>query len=147
LARRMSLGHVDLAIRGDEDIVRLEEVVGLSRSARFPEGHQELAVGSEFVDLVSHGRGLWRSRRWGSTAPGGIRTASPTAAAAAPAAARASAVRHPDVAVSIYEDTVRRDQHPRAKALHQRSRRVELENRIEIRAGTAIRAATLGDPD
>src|SRR6185503_17387248 len=56
-------------------------------------------------------------------------------------------VGHPDVAVPVDVDAVREDHHPRAEALDQRAAAVELQDRIQRRAETGVRAAALTDPD
>src|SRR6185436_12057562 len=96
----------------------------------------------ELEDLMA---GRWRWRRRRTRAARGISGASATAAA--PTAAGARAVGDPDVAIAINVNAVRRRDHPRAEALHEIPILVELEHRVERRANTAVRAASLGDPD
>ena len=51
----MAFGDEDVAVRRDEHVVRLEEVLGVAPAARLAERHQQLAVGAELVDLMSLG--------------------------------------------------------------------------------------------
>ena len=128
--RRVPLGDVDLAVRGDQHVVRLPEEPGIAGtgpagSARFAQGHQHLAVGAELVNLVTGGRIL----RLGVSAE------------------RTRTVGYPDVPLAIHLDTVRRENQPGAERLLHGPGRIEQVDRRQRRAGTRILPASLGHPD
>src|SRR5438876_5833170 len=52
--RVVSVGHVDAAVRADDDVVRLVELtIGVARLAGDSQTQQFLAPGAEFVHLVT----------------------------------------------------------------------------------------------
>src|SRR6185436_10159701 len=109
------------------------------RAARLAEGHQELAVGAELVDLVPLWCGVHR-RCWrrGRATGGGVRTAARAASPSPTAAERARAIDDPDVVVLVDGDGVRRQNQPGTKVSDQCSVRIELEDGIEHRAGAVV---------
>src|SRR5258708_39109075 len=115
----MTLTDENVAVRGDEDVIRLPEERCVACTARLAQGHEQLAVRRELVDLVSPIRRSTR-RAWGHR--------------------RARAVRHPDIAVLVDGNSVRRREHPGAKVRDQGSVRIELEHRIERRPDATVRS-------
>src|ERR1041384_7229886 len=109
----MALGHEDVAVGGDQDVVGLPEKLRIPPAARLAERHEELAVRAELVDQVSLGA---------ARGDGGVPLRG---------AAGAGAIGHPDVAVPVHEDAVRGEKHPGAEALHHGAGRIELEAGIE----------------
>src|SRR4051794_21518559 len=85
----------------------------------------------------------WRSR--GASGGRGV-TATTAAASTTTTAERAGTVSHPDVAIAIDKDSVRREDQSRSKMRDDVARRIELENGVERRRRTIVRAATLGHP-
>ena len=141
----VSLRDEDVAVRGDDDVVRLGERVGrIAGHARLADRHQDLALRAELDHLMPdqlRGRGRRRRRRRsGSGAARGTRTV-------------VVRVGHPDVAVAIDVDAVRERDHAGAEALHELAGRVELQHGIERRhragrrIGAAVHAAALAHPD
>ena len=61
--RRVPSDDEDVAVRRDDDVVRLIEVVGRGRAARLAERHQQLAVGAELEDLMAFRRAGARTDR------------------------------------------------------------------------------------
>src|SRR5262245_28427885 len=111
------VGHVDAAVRPDDDVVRLIELaVGVARLARAAEAQKLLALRAELVDLVPLG-------------PGRI----------------AAEIRNPDVALSIDGDAMRRDHHTLAEVRQDCAGvTVEFEDRIDdvgIAGGTTAAGA------
>src|ERR1051326_1408988 len=127
----MTLSHEDVAVRGDKQRIRLEEERRVPPAAGLAQRHEELAGRTELEDLMALGRSRIARRR----------------CAASPTATRARAVDYPHVVITIDEDAVWRDDQSGAEMRHERSRRIELEDRIETRSRTAVRAASFGDPD
>src|SRR5207244_2941943 len=69
--RGMAFGNEDVAVRRDEDGVRLREIPWRPRAAGRAERHEQLAVGAELVDLVALARvGPRRRSRSAATAHG-----------------------------------------------------------------------------
>ena len=103
-------GDEDVAVRRDEDRVRLEEELRVASAARLAERHQQLAVRAELEDLMPS-----------AGAAGGVVPSSCGVARRVPAAAAAGAraVDHPDVAVAIDENAMRRRDHARAEVRDQ----------------------------
>ncbi len=122
--RGMPLGDEDAAIRGHQHVVRLVEKLGFPGAADPAEGEEERAVRTELEDLVALAGGV--SLLGG---PG------------------AGAVGDPHVPIAVDEDAVGGKDQPGTEALHQRSGRIELEDRIEVRSGATVGTAALGDPD
>src|SRR5262249_8320204 len=56
-------------------------------------------------------------------------------------------VGDPDVAVAVDKNSVRKPEHSGPETCHQLAGGVEFEHRSEVRAGTGVGPATLGDPD
>jgi hypothetical protein len=99
------VGHEDGAVGGDEDVVRLEEVLRLRPAGR-SERHEQLAVRTELEDLVA-------------PRPGGVgRYAGPGA----------GTVGDPDVALVVHIDAVWGDEHPGAERGDEVPMLVELED-------------------
>jgi hypothetical protein len=130
----MSLGHEDGAVRCDQHVVRLVEVAGCCCTSARAERHQELAVRAELEHLVAPG--CTRRRTGEGIGRRSLRTRGVILA-----------VGDPHVAIAIDEDAVREHQQSRAEALHELSRRIELQNRRQVRAGARVRTASFGDPD
>ena len=156
VARTVTLGHEDVAVGCHQHVVRLIEVVGRRRAARFAEREEHFAVGAELVHLIAFRRAGARPDR--SARRGRGRRGSGARFASASAAARryrrvVLTVGHPHVPVAVDEDAVRKDQHAGAEALDQFARRVKVQHRIGRRhlsgraIETAICGAALGDPD
>src|SRR5262249_10071152 len=131
----MDLGDEDVAVRRDEDVIRLIEVIGIGPAARLAKRQQQLAVLVELEHLMSLGRtscGAHRSCRPAASSGGASGTtgcsaswcsgsAAGTTCCAASTARRCAtpgtggtaalartvvvAVRDPDVAVAIDEQT------------------------------------------
>jgi len=138
----VSLRYEDDAVGRNQNIIRLVEIIGLCRAARFAERHQEFSFGTEFVQLipfVAPGRGpIGRNHaklRLSDFTTRGLRRV-------------VLAIGNPYVALTIHEDAVGENQHPFTKTLHQLSGRIKLENRSERRhlACCAIQAAILPAP-
>ena len=103
----VAFGDEDVAVRRDDDVVRLGERLGrIAADAGLAERHQHLAVRAELDDLVADRLGRRRRRAAGASR------------GAAPRAGRgwlSLAVGHPDVAVAVDVDAVREDHHPAPK--------------------------------
>ena len=100
----MAVPDEDIAVRRDQDGGRLiEGVRAICGDSSLTERHQELAVLTELENLVAL-----------SVSPG-ILPVGPFP------------VRHPDVSIPVHVDPMRTNEHARAKALHQLSRRIELQ--------------------
>jgi hypothetical protein len=143
--RRVAFRDEDVAVRCDEYVVRLVEVVGLAGAAALAERQQQLAVGTELEDLMALCRS-WRRRRpplpaaaaaarrlFAATTRG---LCGASAVAAAPACGRRRVILpigQPHVPLAIDEDAVRKDQHPLAETLHELSRGIEFQHRRQIR--------------
>src|SRR5437660_3395983 len=80
------------------------------------------------------------SGSWRRGATGGSSTA-------AASSAGTRTIGHPDVAIAIDVNAVRRRDHAGAEMRDQVPVGVELENRVERRAHATVRATPLGDPD
>src|SRR5262245_60705161 len=110
----MSVGHVDAAVRSDDDVVRLIELaISVARLAGGAEAQKLLTARAELVDLMSLGAGLVAGK-----------------------------VGDPDVAVLVHRDAVRRDHHALADVgQHRAGLAVELEDRIDHVGFTVHRPA------
>ena len=139
----VSLRYEDDAVGRNQNIIRLVEIVGLCRAARFAERHQKFSFGTEFVDLIP-----LRCSRAGANRPGTTRSFASRTFTTRGLRRVVLAVGNPYVALTIHEDAVRENQHPFTKTLHQLSGRIKLENRSERRhlACCAIQAAILPAP-
>src|SRR5262245_62015439 len=106
----MPIADEDIAIRRDQDSGRL--IKGIRAIAGHPglaERHQDFAFRTELENLVT------------LSVPVGI------------LAVGAFSVAHPNIAFPVDVDSMRADKHSSAKALHQFSRLVELQNRSHVR--------------
>ena len=100
----VSVGDEDVAVRRDDDGGRRVEVSG-----PLP-GDAGLAERQQQLAVGAELEHLW------------------------PLPSLAEAVGHPDVAVAVDVNAVREQQHSGAEALHQLAGRIELEDRVELRA-------------
>ena len=110
------------------------EVIGLCGAARLAEGHEQLSIGTELVNLIPLRCSGTRSNR-SSAARGGC-------FASCGLWRIVLAIRDPDVAIAIDEDAMREDEHAFSKTLHQFSRRHLAGRAIEA----AVLAAAFRDP-
>jgi hypothetical protein len=117
----VAFGHEDGAVGRDEHVIRLVEVAGRGRAAARAKRHQQLAVRTELEDLAA-ARGAGR------------RTGQRVCLRALRTRRVVLTVGHPYVAVAIDEDAVRKEQQPGAEALHELSRRVEFQDRRQVRS-------------
>ena len=94
----MAVPDEDIAIRRDQDGGRLiERVRTISGDSSLAERHQDLAFRTELENLVTLSVSV------------GILPVGPFS------------VRHPDVSVTVHVDSMRTDEHSRAKALYKLS--------------------------
>src|SRR5262245_57378788 len=104
----MSFAHPDLAVRGDEDIIRLVERVRFGRSSRLiaaglTQSHQYFSFGTELEDLMANHfcrrccRGSCRRTRRASRSSWQV----------------VLSVGDPDIAVAVDMNTVRKHDHAR----------------------------------
>ena len=118
----VSVRHKNIAIRSDHDIRWLiKGVRTVSGDSRLAERHQDLPFGAELDDRVSLA---------GDSFP-----------------ARGDGVGHPHVSVLVHMEAVRKDKHPRAKALQKLARGIELEDRRQVGTAARICPTSLADPD
>ena len=122
----MAVGDPDVAVLRNHHTRRTVEVFLVrTRNAGLAERHHELPVGAELIDLMaemllesgcSARIAVWR------------------------------AIGHPDEPFAIDEEAVREVRDPFAEAPHELAVEVDLNHRIEIRLGAAVRATTIEDP-
>ena len=120
----MAIGDVDGAVAGDDHVARLIE--GCSAGGTNPRGtqsHQEFTVRAELHDHM------------------------PLAFAPRVLPVGTRRVGHPDMTRRVDVQPVWLDQHAAAEAGDDPSGGVELEDGIEVKAGTAVVAASLRDPN
>src|SRR5690348_8468112 len=126
--RRVPFSDEDVAVRRDEYVVRLPEIIRARATPRLAEREQQLAVMAELEDLMA-------SRR---SRAGAVARATPTTACA-------RTIGDPHIPLTVDEDPVWREEHTSAERRHERTVRVELVNGGQARLSAAIRAASLGD--
>ena len=124
----VSLRNQDVAVGREDDVAWLvQRLRRIARRPAFANGHQQLAVRTEFEDLVAFALRVWKFRellRRGRTL-----------------------VSHPDVAVLVHLKAVRENHHACAEALDDFAGWIELENRVDGRSGAGISAAAVVRPD
>src|SRR5262249_52312335 len=121
--------HEDIAVRRNENVIRLEKKVGITAPACLAKRHQKFSVLVELEYLMTS-RGCWRSGCCGI----------PTS----PTAARARAIRNPDIVLTVHKNSVRGNHQARAKALDQFSVCVEVQNWISHGTCAGVGAAAFG---
>jgi hypothetical protein len=121
----MSIGHENVTVRRRHHIVRLvQELPGtVSSHAGRSERQQDLALRTELDHLVA------------------------LAVSVPVPAVGAFGVGHPDVAIPVHMDAVRKEEHPRTEALDELASVVEFQDDRQVRAGAAVRTASLSNPD
>jgi hypothetical protein len=148
----VSFRDEDVAVRCDEHVIWLIEVVGFRRATGFAERHQQLALRAELEDLMT------ARRPWQGTIARRGRVRLPGCRLRAARWRRRLrriilSVGHPDVAIAIDVQPVREDEHALREARDQFAGRIELEERRQARhltrcaIETRVRAAALANPD
>ena len=117
--------HVDRPVSAGDDVTRsIQEVVApVTGHTRFAQLEQDLTGRAELDHAMPEASRLWRIF------------------------ARALGVGDPDVAVTVYVDTMWKQQHARTEAGHDIALSVELQNGVQVRSGAAVGAAPFTHPD
>ena len=120
----MPVSHEDVAVFGGDDVAwEGEQPIGpVALDAQLTERQQYLTLRTELDDHVA------LARRVGIVL------------------SRALPVGHPDVAVAVHVEPVRKQEQPAADGRHDVAIRVELQNRVEIRPGAGVAPAPVDGP-